>query len=218
MRALQAESAERLPAVSGLRSYQRLRAITTSALYGHPTQGTTLLPAARDPLAEALLRCVPDWTVPRLVQTAQAVAVEWDNYSLTGLAARAGDPVVLTALRESVVLEAGRTMYDRPEYLWNVSPSLVTAARRFVTLFNELLQESLPDPEPYEAGSYWRAHAAAEIFGRCVCVGEQPGHRFYHWAIGEADGRLAVQAFWDGRVWATADYRAALDRGEGLPA
>ena len=221
MRALQAEPAKRAPAVTGLQSFQRLRAVTSSAIYGRPNDLQALLPTTRDPLGEALARSIPDWTVPRLVQVAQAVALEWDDYSLSGLAARAGEPVVLAALRESVVLEVGLSIFSREvpaSYLWKVSPALTDAGRRFVTAFNALFDESLPDPGPEHARRYWNATEQAEILGRCGCLGRDPGgSRYYHWAVRHEDGKLAVHAFWDGRLWTTDQYRAALHRGEGLP-
>ena len=106
-------SASRVPAAVG-----RL----DIADYGRP-QRSGLLPRGKDALTQALDDMAPEWTVARLVVSARAAAVEADDYSLVGLAARVEDAVVLTALRESVVLYAAFALLGGlpvPTFDWKV--------------------------------------------------------------------------------------------------
>jgi len=104
MRALQNVYAERRSEVGSLAAFQRLYDVASAPLYGRARDVDKLLPTGRDPLSQALADTQPDWSMASLVSTASTCACDWDDFSLVGLAARWGDAVVLTALRESVVL------------------------------------------------------------------------------------------------------------------
>ena len=139
------EGGARVPAAAGGHLH--------SALYGQPIHAGKLLPRGRDPLSQALWDVRP-WAVPDLMTAAHRVAVERDDISLVGLAAFVQDPVVLTAVRESVVLYAemvamGIEVEPRYRYEWTVGEELARRAARFVDTFNGLFggRHELPPPD-----------------------------------------------------------------------
>lgn len=223
MRALQEAHDNRTAEVVALPEFQRLLEIASARLYGPPVQRNKLLPVGRDALSEALRVTWPDWTVTHLTASACAVARDADDISLVGLAAHTKDPVVLAALRESVVLYAEHVVGALPpprEFLWHVDDALAQKARRFVDAFNALFGDELPPPVRQSAQVYWAAYAPAAILGRCVRLGQTDTRpvRYYHWAICRgADGQLTVQEFWHLEIWTTARYRDALQLHGGCP-
>jgi hypothetical protein len=156
--------------------------------------------------------------VPRLVDAAAREAERRDDFSLVGMAARTRDPVLLAAVRETVVLYAevvlaiGLPDPRKEEYVWRVSPELVELAQRFVSTANSLLHAQLPPPEAASAEAYWSAYGKNDIIGRCVRLGYDEHNRkvqHYHWAIRQHGDALEVHDFWDLRHWTTTMYRQA---------
>ncbi len=222
MRALQEVRKGSAPAVESMCEFQRLLDVTSAPLYGHPDFGDKLLPVGRDPLSRALDDTFPEWTVPNLTAAARSVSHATDDISLVGLAAWIEDALVLTAVRESVVLYAGvveGAALDppKPEYVWQVDDELAERAKGFIDAFNGLFGETLPPAEPAQAIRYWYACQDNEILGRCVRLGLDDStspERHYHWAIGHpAYGEHQVKEFWSPEIWTTTRYRAALRRG-----
>jgi hypothetical protein len=211
MRALQAVESKRIPDVESLAEFQRLRQVCTSRLYGFPEDREKLFPAMLDSLTTALERTSPQWTLATGVPMARSMAIENDDYSLVGLAALTQDAVVLTALRETVVLYAeGARGISRPVeyvYRWNVDEHLAAQAQRFVTTFNDLLGERLAPAGPEFSSFYWTE--AEQLEECCVRIGSDPsGRRHYHWAIRlDRSGKLEVEEFWDTEIWTTRKYR-----------
>ena len=226
VRTLQDVDEGKTSSVDSLPEFQRLRDVASAPLYGRPQYKGMLLPVGRDALSQALLDTSPNWSVASLTAAAHNSAQEFDDISLVGLAARLKDAVVLTAVRESVVLYAevvtGAIFLPQPpECVWEVDKDLARQARRFIDTFNTLFGESLPPPEPAQAERYWHAYDDNEILGRCVRLGYDDSVmpiRNYHWAICRAaDGGFAVQEFWKHEVWTTTRYRSALRGFERLP-
>ena len=226
VRALQDIDEGATPSVDSLSEFQRLRDIASAPLYGRPQYTGKLLPAGRDALSQALLDTFPNWTVASLTAAAYSKAREMDEISLVGLAALVQDAVVLAALRESVVLYAEGIMGSalhrpQPKYVWNVDKDLAQQARRFIDTFNLLFGEQLPPPDPAQAERYWHACDDNEILGRCVrlgCDDTISPINHYHWAIYcAADGKFAVQEFWQPEVWTTTRYGSALRGAWGCP-
>jgi len=223
MRALQAVDERRTHEVERLPEYRRLRDVTSAPLYGQPVDRGKLLPAGRDPLSQALEDTQPDWSVEELTAAAHATAQSTDDISLVGLAARIRDPVVLAALRETVVLYAEDLLgcagiEDQPQYVWQVDKDLAAQAKRFIRAFRELFDEDLPPPEPAQVERYWHAYEDEDVYGRCVRLGSNDATAptlHYHWAIYGPE-QLAVQEFWHPEVWTTDRYRNAL-RHDGRP-
>jgi hypothetical protein len=219
MRALQKVGVERTSEVDALPEFQRLLAITSAPLYGKPLWDRYLLPGGLDALSQALFKTKPDWSLQQLLEVAYNAALEMDDYSLVGLAARIRDGVVLAALRESVVLYAAvmvgsALMAEPPRYIWNVDRELAEQARRFINAFNSLFGEELPPPDPAQAAHYWHACEDNEIEGRCVRLGYNDAISpplNYHWAIcRRQDDNLGVHEFWNPELWTTERYRIAL--------
>ncbi len=216
-RALQQVKDTRTSEVAALPEFQRLVDVSSSALYGQPQQHDKLLPVGRDALSQALIDTYPKWTVQNLTTAAYSAAHETDDISLVGLAARVKNPIVLTALRESVVLYAETVcIIEEPpplKYVWDVDDELAKQARRFIDLFNSLFDEELPSPDQDQAERYWHACEDTEILGRCVRLGRdetQAPPKFYHWAICLKEKGLTVQEFWHPEIWTTDRYRQAL--------
>jgi hypothetical protein len=222
IRALQEVGENRTDEVVTLPEFQRLLKVTSAPLFGRPQRAGKLFPVGRDALSQALLDTRPEWTVERLTAAAYALAREFDDISLVGLAARVRDPVVLAAVRESVVLYAEVASLflapSRPQYVWRVDADLAEQARRFIAIFNALFDNELPPPDPSQAECFWHAFMDNKIFGRCVRLGFDDTVspiRHYHWGICiTAAGELAMQEFWHPEVWTTARYRSALRSGE----
>jgi len=202
MRALQDVDESRTSEVARLPEFRRLLEVTSAPLYGHPRQEGKLLPRGHDALSQALVATQPDWSVERLTEAAHLTAQETDDFSLVGLAARIQDPVVLAALRESVVLYAddllGCTgLMDPPKYVWKVDKDLAAQAERFIRAYEELFDEELPPPNPTQAERYWNAYENGEIYGRCLRLGSNDATvpvLHYHWAIYGPEA-LRVQEF-----------------------
>lgn len=214
LRALQALPADTATRVRDVPSYRRLKDVTSSPLYGESHEGDSLFPQGNDALASAL-EGTTEWTVPNLMTGAHQVAKANDGFALVTLAALIRDPVVLAALRESVVLYARSVTlgaFVPPRYDWRVDPELAERAARFVTTFNALFPRAQPLPAPIAKNAAWFFHACedAEIAGRCVRVGQdrRGPPRFYHWAIRAGrSGDLEVHDFWSTEIWTSQRYR-----------
>jgi hypothetical protein len=213
MRALQGVPLTRASEVESLPQFRRLLGVTSSPIFGPPVR-KYLLPKGHDPLSAALAaeKRVDTWTVPLLTAATARIARETDDYSLVGLAARAEDPVVLTALRESVVLYAEAVDLAsgmRPTFVWRVDPDLCKAARRFVDTFNGLFGRELPPPEARYAHAFAGGFNEFGIHGRCVRLGQsdEPEPHYYHWAVLKGPtGQLEVNEFWAPEIWTTEQY------------
>jgi hypothetical protein len=223
IRALQDVDEGATSSVASLPEFKRLRDVVSAPLFGRPQYSGKLLPRGRDALSQALLDTFPDWTVVRLTAAAHSTALETDDISLPGLAARIEDPVVLAALRGSVVLYAeiiiGAALEKpRLEYIWKVDEDLAQPARRFIDTFNRILGEKLPPPAPTQAALYWDAWGANNILGRCIrlgCDDRVLPKRHYHWAIRRPGHKeFEVQDFWQTEIWTTTRYRSTIPASE----
>jgi hypothetical protein len=208
MRALQGVPKSRESELVHVGAFRRLRQVTESPIFGPPFYGIYLLPVGEDPLAVALKKTFPEWTVENLTAGAFEYASASADYSLVALAALSRDPVVLTGLRESVVLYAmmvgGSAKLREPEYVWQVDEAIQARAMQFIMTFNELFNERLPRPEPINAERFWMASSEWKIIGRCVRIGFDDSIRpvrHYHWAIDrDAKYRPLVTEFWDTEI------------------
>ena len=242
MRALQKLKEDEGRPADGMAELGQILEIAASKLYGEPAYERDgerfMLPAGRDPLSRAMLkfRWQPEnWNVPALLEEAHLAALEHDDFSLVGLAARAKDDVVLAALRESVVLYAEKVlllggMKDEPEYVWQVDAALASAANRFIELFNRLVAsanaglrqkdvmtgefewhafEPIPSAVAEHAAHFYRRAEDNEIGGRCVNIGKRADtNEYYHWAVRGARSGWQVHEFWSAELWTTERYRA----------
>jgi hypothetical protein len=225
MRALQQVPKSRESELRNVSGFERLKQVTESRIFGPPFGGRYLLSVGEDALSVALKSTFPEWAVENLTRRAYEWAAESADFSLVALAALSRDPVVLTALRESVVLYAmavgGSAMWREPEYVWEVDGIIQERAAQFVETFNGLFDESLPRPAPENAKEFWLASSEWKILGRCVRIGFDDSIkpvRHYHWAIDrDAKYRPIVTEFWDTEIWTTARYRAEQEAKDRLP-
>ena len=215
MRTLQNIPRLRESELRSVAGYSRLKSVAGSRIFGGSSGGQYLLSGGKDPLSIALEKTFPEWNIANLINSAYQIALASDDVSLVGLAALARDPVVLAALRESVVLYAmavASGVFDRsePEYVWAVDADVHARAREFVKLFNDLFGNELPEPAPENAEIFWNACKEWTILGRCVRLGfdiREPV-RHYHWAIDrDPEYHLVVKDFWDTELWTTSRYR-----------
>ena len=221
VRALQNVPKARASEVDNVAGFKRLKQVTESPIFGPPFDGGFLLSVGEDALSVALKKTFPEWTVENLTNRAYECAAESSDFSLVALAALSRDPVVLAALRESVVLYAMGARggwRPEPEYVWEVDDIIQERASQFVNTFNNLFSERLPRPAPENAKVFWIASRESQVIGRCVRVGFDDSVRpirHYHWAIDEdAKYRPVVTEFWDTEIWTTARYRAELEAKE----
>ena len=226
MRALQEVNVDKQTAVNGLFEFEFIMKILTSGLYGEPVHNDKLLPGGRDPLSRALKqRAGMTWNIPTLMKTAYEYAADHDDFSLVSLAVRTRDPVVVTALRESVVLYAEMGYFgikEEPQfrYIWRVSPEIAETASRFIQTFNQLTSGELPLANARNAEIFLKAFTENQILGRCVRLGDSGGGQppYYHWAIYTTNWHnpqaLQVEDFWNEKIVTTETYRAH-DPGKG---
>jgi hypothetical protein len=222
-RALQGEGIERRREVAGMPEFERLLSVASAPLYGVPLEIGKLLPQGRDPLTTAMQKVPVPWTVTALVSRAGDEAESGDDCSLVGIAARTRDPVLVTAVRESVVLYAATlctAMPTQPRYEWRVSPAIEAAARRFVETFRALFPDTtdaeFPIPEASAVETYWGAGKNSKPLGRCVRIATDDLGNSYHWAIRLEGDEFAVHDFWTNDVWTTDRYRQKM-KLEGAP-
>jgi hypothetical protein len=216
VRALQGEPQDRAAELASVEGFRRLKQVTSSPIFGPPSEGQYLLSTGQDAMFAALENTFPDWNISSLTDAAYQCALDADDYSLVALASLSRDPVVLAALRESVVLYAmlmaGCAAGDEPEYVWEVDGLIQSRAVQFVATFNGLFGESLPEPGPENAEVFWHACEEWKVIGRCVRLGFDDRTlppRHYHWAIEQnSNHELAVKDFWDTEVWTTERFRS----------
>jgi hypothetical protein len=219
VRALQQVPKSRELEVENVGGFKRLKQVTESPIFGPPFSGPYLLSEGEDALSVALKNTFPAWSVSNLTRAAYEYALPSSDFSLVALAALSRDGVVLTALRESVVLYAmavvGAAMPTEPEYDWQVDEIVHTRSMQFVETYNELFHESLPRPGPENAHVFWTACSEWKVLGRCVRIGLDDRVRpirHYHWAIDrDATYNNIVRDFWDTEIWTTARYRATRE-------
>ncbi|WP_010468899.1 hypothetical protein [Acaryochloris sp. CCMEE 5410] len=219
VRTLQNVPQEREAEVSDVKSFQRLKQVTGSLIFGTPADQRYLLPTGKDALSIAMKQTFPAWTIANLTAETFHIAIDSDDYSLVAIAALSKDPVVLAACRESVVLYAfavagSAHISEEPEYLWQVDPLIEQRATKFVRTFNQLFNESLPEPTSKHAREYFVACCEWKLVGRCVHIGFDDSSkpvRHYHWAIKRGtDYQLTVEEFWDNELWTTQRYSKKL--------
>jgi hypothetical protein len=218
MRGLQQVDEALLSRVKNLPDFQEIWKIVSSPIFGRPVTKAKLLPQGRDPLSQALLDTInSQWEVEKLVDLSYKVSVETNDISLVGLAARLKDPIVITALRESVILYAEKIMRGtisepRYKFVWKVDNHFAKVTNQFIEEFNGFLPDYLkgiPLAEPENAEEFFRAASKNKILGRCANLGADdslPEPLYYHWAITKQNEELVLDAFWSRELWTTEKY------------
>lgn len=211
IRTLQACDEGRAQDVQSAGGLRRLRQVCGSRVYGEPTR-VGMLSVGKDPVAFALDVLKPDWELGEIVRLAKEKSISSDDYSLVGLAARCGDPVIIAATRETVVLHAmilTAAFVEEKEYIWRVDDDLARLAGRFTATVKKDIGFVIPAPSAENCEAYYHS-ATGDIIGRCVRLGYNDAVRptvHYHWAIRIIDGEYEVDEFWDEKLWTTEMYR-----------
>lgn len=218
VRTLQQVSPERKPEFIDSDAYNLLYEVTSSPTFGI-AQESGFLPQTKDSLYFALDSISPeDWNVKTITDKAYRISKELADISLVGIAAFTKDAVVLTALRESVVLYASVVMGAAVEppsykYFWNVEPELEQKANRFIATFNKLTDSNILQVTAENAEYFYNASTENYIEGRCVRIAyddrTEPIQQ-YHWAIKYENGNPTVEEFWDSDIWTTERYQEQL--------
>jgi hypothetical protein len=223
MRALQKTSNSKRYLVNDMPEFQEILMATSSRIFGRPQFDDTLLPQGRDPLSQALSDvALIEWNANKLIDSAHEYVMESEDISLVGLAVRLKDRVAITALRESVILYAEKLLGAMPrkqpkiEYIWKVDDDFAAAANRFIEEFNNLLSKDdsmshgIPKAEPQNARIFYYGFQDNKILGRCANLGYDRSSptQYYHWAITKQNEELALDEFWDTKLWTTDEYRS----------
>ncbi len=223
VRAMQSLPAISPPDVYAPVSYQVLSAFMRSPIFGPFHESDGLLPRSHDSLFLALRETAPNWSLNRVIHTAQQVAHANDDISMVGLAARSGDSVALTALYESTVMREEITHFGfetspHTPYVWMVDDELVESAQRFIAALNMFIPNALPTAAPEHAATFFKAFLNNDVIGRCVRIGTTTAchNRHYYWALCAAtdyDGRVSIDVdiFWSDQLWTTTMYRTSQE-------
>ena len=153
-------------------------------------------------------------SITELTTSAQSIAVEADDVSLVGLAARIGDPMLMILARAQP--RAGHLLDDSgEEFDWQVDAAFAASAAEFVDTANQLLGADLPAPTADHASAYFWASLAISPGGQCVPLDCDHGQGTYYWAIrgphlaSRMPGPEAEQ-FVDTKPWDSGRYTREL--------
>ncbi|PHS19001.1 MAG: hypothetical protein COA78_01155 [Blastopirellula sp.] len=219
MRSIQEVEKNREREISDTRSFERLKQVSSSSIFGIcDDRDDLLLPRRRDVVAYALLDLAPEWKLQEVLERARDVSSP-DDYSLVGMACRFGSPYVVAALRETVALYAAMMpgCAWEIEYRWEVSSELETLANQFIEAASIDIGFEIPKANSENAPHYFEKGTGSDILGRCIAIGyndaESP-QLYYHWAIRLilADGKPDVEEFWDEQLWTTERYSVERHR------
>jgi hypothetical protein len=215
VRTLQQCSVDRKQEVENSDAYQLISKTLSSEIFGSG-KNDGFLPQRLDPLFYALQSIpVRSWSVESITSKAHSISIGCDDISLVGIAASINDPVVLTALRESVALYGAiavgcAMMSPKVVFKWDVSEVLQSKVNRFIKTFNELTSSTIKEASPENVEYFYDAFEENEILGRCIYIGcddtKEPMER-YHWAIKPEAGRVVVDDFWSEDLWTTERYQ-----------
>ena len=218
MRTLQkCEFSKRLN-VENMAAYQRLAEVMASPIYGQG-QKEEFFTQRLDPLFYALDNtAVSHWSIKNLITKAYDIAEELDDFSLVGIAAYLKDPVVLTALRESVALYGAVALSaamapPKIIYKWNVDKALADKVNRFIETFNQLTANDLLKAKSDNVKYFYSAFSKNHIIGRCILIGINNNvapPQYYHWAIKSESGTAVAEEFWKEEIWTTERYQRKI--------
>lgn len=219
--ALQQAPAAQLERVAGLADYERLAAVTGWPLFVLPADGDRLLPRCEDALSRALATTAT-WSIAALVPAARAIAEQSEDVSLAGLAARAGDPMLMVLARELprssmhgwIDADEAIAMADEYDFDWQVTPEFAVSVSAFVETANALLRANLPAAIVDNVSAFFFARGVGGIGGQCIALGKR-ADAVHHWAISGPHAATRkpgpeVEEFVAAEWWSTERYRREL--------
>lgn len=209
IRALQQKEIKDVSGFSDLKAFEKLRRVLCSPAMGRVENFDQLLPQTTSPFGESL-RFLSDWSIDALSKQARKF-VRQDDAGLLAVASATGDPMALCIARESSALLSCVEMaaLETPDYAWHVSEDVSKVAHRFVSALAESTGILLPEPKASSARIYGQAAEGADLYGRCILVGQQIGnpYPYYHWYIDSNETGLVVKDFRSSAIWTTETLR-----------
>lgn len=192
------------------KEYKLLSNIFGSSIFGHQRDDYGFLPLRKDAVSLVLEDTPLDqWNIENITTKAGEYASANDDYSLVGCACWLKDSVLITCVKESMVLYSGLILSD-PIFEWQVCAELEYRLNLFISEFNKLCNANIRTASPENARYFDKAAELNHITGRCIALGiptvNQTQH--YHWAIRKENNLdYITHDFWSEELWTTERYR-----------
>ena len=198
-----------------------------SGLYGEFEFTDCILPIVKDSLYKAM-EILPEekWNAKSILDEAYLNLLKGNDNTIIGLGVLLKNPVIVTLLRESVVLYSDFLFTGGPDfrvkyvykYIWNVSIEIEKKAQKIIQTFNSICPYKIPDAIKKNVKIYYEKYISNPIYMRCVRIGFN-GYNHYHWAIRKKDyftEDFEFIEFWDSKIWTTVDIKADFQQdGKG---
>jgi hypothetical protein len=220
IKTLQQVSIKRKEDLQDMSGYKKLTELFCSGLYGKYEYKDNILPQTKDPIYYALESLpIEKWNVENIMNTANTIINDTDNTTIVGLGVLLKNPIIVTALRESVVLYSDFYCTGAPDfsikyinkYIWNVSKEIENLANKIIEIFNEICPYKIPKAIEKNAEIYYDEFTSNPIDLRCVRIGHDNfSGRNFHWAIKNQEyltSNYKFIEFWDTKLWTTEDAK-----------
>jgi len=203
------------PKIENMQGYKKLLNILCSGLYGNYYFNESILPITKDPIYRTLENLSFDnWKSEKIIKTAFSIIKEENDFSIISLGIIKKDPIILTALRESVALYSDIFVGSAPnltvkyeyKYIWNVSNEIQNKANNIIEIFNGICPYKIPIAEEKNVKKYYDEYVSNPINIRCIRIGIDNIGKNYHWAIINTDylkRNYKFKEFWDSKFWTT---------------
>ena len=201
--------------IKKLPGYKKIIQLYCSGLYGEYKFDKNILPTVKDAIYYTLETLpVNKWNKDNILDTAYEIIKDTNNYSIINLGIILKNPVIITALRESVVLYSEFICTGAPppiiyihKYIWNVSKNIENMANIIIEIFNGICPYKIPEAIESNAELYYYEYTENKIDSRCVRIGfDDLSNKNYHWAIKNIKNmanKYKFIDFWDSELWTT---------------
>jgi hypothetical protein len=209
--------------------YKKLTELYCSGLYGKYEYKDNILPQVKDPVYYAMESLSTEkWNVKNILDMAYTIINDIGNTTIIGLGILLKNPVIVTALRESVVLfpefytagDPDFTIKYINKYIWNVSKEIEKLANTIIEIFNGICPYKIPNATEINAELYYKEFTSNPIDIRCVRIGyDNLSGQNYHWAIKNQEyltSNYKFMEFWDEKLWTTEDAKNDSYKKEDL--
>jgi hypothetical protein len=215
--------------IQNMLGYKKLTELYCSGLYGKYEYKNNILPQIKDPIYYALESLsVENWNVKNIINEAFTIINDIGNTTIIGLGIALKNPVIVTALRESVVLYPDFYCTGVPDftikyinkYIWNVSKEIENLANTIIETFNGICKYKIPKAIEKNAKIYFEEFSSNPINLRCVRIGyDDFSGKNYHWAIKNQKyltSNYKFIEFWDKNLWTTENAKNDLFKKDDL--
>ena len=218
LQTLEQESIKCKEKIYNMSGYKKLTELFCSGLYGIYEYEGFLLPAVRDPIYYSLksLQQPEKWNAENILNEAYTIIKDTEDTTIVGLGILLKNPVIVTALKESVVLyndilptgELDHRIKYIYKYIWNVSKEIENLANKIIEIFNGICPYRIPIAVAENAKKYYNNFSSNPIKIRCVKIGyDNLSQKYYHWAINNVNYNYKFVDFWDTKLWTTEDAK-----------